>query len=213
MGHRPAAGRAPAQRRDVHWEKSLDEFPWLAPLDSSEAWVNTSGGPKRKRTSASSDDMDDNEEDVIATVVDEETEFAAIKAVERARSALAAGDVSSHEDFKPRVLQQCSNLARLGQRHDAIQGYASSLLVIDLCDRRGVHNSMRFPIQAKGIGEFSGRIQGGNPPPNPFPIPSGRVGRNKVSLTMVVNCDGNRQGRGVPGCARTSELKRMVAML
>ena len=44
-------------------------------------------------------------------------------------------------------MQSEANVARFGQRHDAVQGYAANVLSVDFCVRRGQHKSKRLHLK------------------------------------------------------------------
>ena len=46
-----------------------------------------------------------------------------------------------------KILHSEANVARFGQRHDAVQGYAANVLSVDFCVRRGQHKSKRLHLK------------------------------------------------------------------
>ena len=149
----PADQPAKKQRvRDQHWEAAILQCPWLAKLEE---------GRLAKRKAPESGDPVVNDEpgveiaadavigaaEAAVDVIDEDTWLEQLAEVDKSRAVLAAAPGAVLDDFKTRVLQTEANIARSGQRADAMQGYASNALSVDFCVRRGQHKSKRLHLK------------------------------------------------------------------
>ena len=162
MDRLPEKSRDPADQpakkarvRDQHWEAAIQQCPWLAKLEVTKEGHFVKGGaagssaPLRDEAPVGDivDEADIDEPGPAVEVIDEDTWLEHLADVDKARAVVAAAPGAVLDDFKTRVLQSEANVARFGQRHDAVQGYAANSLSVDFCVRRGVHKSKRLHLR------------------------------------------------------------------
>ena len=160
MNRLPEKSRDPDDRpikkrrqRDEHWEEAIAQCPWLAKLEHTKlgrkVQRGAASGPTERGGHASVDEGDAAAEDSDSaasevSVVDEDTFLDQLAEVDKARALIATEEGAHLEDFKTRVLQQAANVDRIGQRYDAVQGYACNQCSVDVCIRRGQQKTKRL---------------------------------------------------------------------